>query len=473
MEERTARRRRIEVLTVLTAMLLLVMASASWAVVAGSGNSRLLVTQLSRSTGWSSGEGWVVANPVHPNVVTADWTSMPWPSPASTASGPGPHPMECGLGYSVDGGKTWVDSTLPPFQPDGLPANAGACVDPTLVTSPNGTLYAISNGGSVVPNAGSNQIPPSFCCTFTRSTDGGRTWSTPTRVATFLDEATRAPSTGTSTWAFDRPYLVIDPQTSTLYISISDDSLIERVVFASHDHGATWKGPYPLDPDDQSVWATVPAATHGMLAAAYVVDRSSKGYQLSRSPAVKCPQVCAVFETSVNDGQSWSRHVVPAAPVLAPGLDPLGPGVEVAADPTASGRYAVLVPATATTDQVWITTTGGSRWTRSLSIRVPGSDTFVKAWIAYGSTGALGVVYRDVHGDGSYDVKALVSTDRGRTFEGPVELSRGSAPADPPPQGSPGDDCACNLYLNATYLYTTWGDSRSGVLQVWFARYRY
>ena len=460
---------------VTTSSLVLVTASAGWSMRPGSPNSSLYVTQLSKSAGWSSGEGWVVADPKNPNVVTADWTSIPWLSATSTLSGPGPHAMQCGLGRSTDGGRTWTESTLPPFQPDGLPANAGACIDPTLVTDSSGTLYAVSNGGSVVPDAGSREVPPSFCCTFTRSTDGGRTWSAPTRVATFADEVANGASGGPLTWAFDRPYLIIDPQTSTLYASTSDDSHVERVVYSSHDRGTTWSGPYALDPDDQSVWADTLSAAHGVLAVAYSVDPKSSGYETASSPVVRCARVCAVFETSTDGGYTWHRRVLPAPQVVsaASGIGPTAAGLQVAADPSRVGHYAVLLPATASSEQVWITSNDGAAWTRVLTISAAGADTIAKPWIAYGPTGALGVVFRDVHGDGSYDVKAVVSASGGQTFEGPVELSRGTAPADPPPQGTPGDDCACNLFLDAHYLYTTWGDSRGGDLQVWFARLRY
>ena len=67
---------------------------------------------------------------------------------------------------------------------------------------------------------------------------------------------------------------------------------------------------------------------------------------------------------------------------------------------------------------------------------------------------------------------ADVSADGGETFGGSVDLTRQSAPPDVVP-GAPGDGCACNVYLDGRYLYTTWGDSRTGERQVWFARYRW
>ena len=442
--------------------------------VAAQGSSgRLLVTQLSKSTAWSSGEGWVVASPANPQVLTATWTSFPWKSPGAIATGPAVHPIQCGTGYSTDGGQHWVEGTLP-FEPESLPVNPpGACVDPTLAVDSKGTLYAMSNGGSTLPGVGSGHPGlASFCCDLSASSDGGRTWSPPKRVATFEQAPEATAETGSPDLTFDRPWLIVDPKTDALYGTTSDDSLVERVVFASHDHGATWTTPRPLDPDDQSVWADVPSAANGVLAVAYIVDPNSKGYKLAPAPAVKCSQVCAVLETSTDDGKTWARHVIPARQVTSSsGFGPEAPGLEVAADPSTPGRYAVLLPVNASSDEVWVTTDGGAAtWARTLTISGSSGDSVTKPWIAYGPTGALGVVWRSVHSNRSYEVNAVVSTNGGSTFGAPVRLSPGAGPADTPPEGTPGDDCACNLHLSNEYLYTTWGDSRSGSLQIWFAR---
>jgi LPXTG-motif cell wall-anchored protein len=177
-----------------------------------------------------------------------------------------------------------------------------------------------------------------------------------------------------------------------------------------------------------------------------------------------------VLETSADDGKTWSRHVVPAASVAAAGGFG-GAGIHVAADPSARGRYAVLVPATASLAEIWVTSDSGTTWTRALSIGGAGSDTVTKPWIAYGPTGTLGVVWRNMHSDNRYDVYATVSADGGKTFNPKIELTPGSAPPDNSP-GPLGDDCACNLALNNDYIYTTWADSRNAHRQVWFASYR-
>lgn len=468
----TGRRRLSALLVGVTAIVIMGPAAASRGLTSGNANSRLLVTQVSKGTDWSSGEGWVVANQKNPRHLTVDWTALPFNSLAAVDTPPGPRPIECGVAYSNDGGVTWVDGTLP-FQPVDLPSNPGGCADPTLVEGSDGTLLALHNGGSLVAGTETDSLGLASLVTLSVSHDGGRNWSAPTKVWSFEDSPKDTAASGSPDFAFDRPWLAIDPETSTLYASISDDALVERVVLASHDHGATWSTPYPLDPDHQSTWGEGISAANGVLAAAYSVDPSSKGYKAALSPAVKCDQVCAVFETTNTDGKTWVRHVLPASPVLSSSPVPTASGLEVAADPSIKGRYAVLVPATAGLQEVWVTSDSGATWTRTLNIRGSGSDTLVKPWIAFGTTGALGLVWREIHMDHSYEIYAIVSKDGGKTFGQPVELAPGPAPPDTPPQGTPGDDCACNLYVNGQYLYTTWGDSRSGNLQVWFARYRY
>jgi len=148
------------------------------------------------------------------------------------------------------------------------------------------------------------------------------------------------------------------------------------------------------------------------------------------------------------------------------------PGVEIAADPSTTGRFAVLVPTSPSRLEIWITRDTGAHWQRTRTINARGGDTLSKPWVSFGPTGALGVVWREEHADSSYDVYADVSADRGTTFGGGVNLTAQSAPPDVVP-GAPGDDCACNLYLTSRYLYTTWGDSRTGQRQLWFARYRW
>jgi hypothetical protein len=434
----------------------------------------VLISQVSKLADWSSGEAWVVSNPRQPRQLTAVWTTFPYKALGSAvSSAPGPHPVACGVGFSADGGRTWRETTIP-FQPTAVPSNAGGCADPTLVAARNGTLYSVFNGGSLVPGAGGTGAGLPNLVSFSLSRDGGRTWRTPTRVWSVDEAPANSALTGSLDFAFDRAWLVLDESTSTLYTSVSDDVYVERVVMASHDNGRTWSTPRPLDPDGQSVWADSISAAHGVLAAAYSVDPDSPTYRAAATPAVRCERVCAVFETSTDDGKSWKRHVLPAQHINVSTVNVAlsSPGVQVAADPSTRGRYAMLVPATSSTSELWLTQDSGRSWQRTLTMSAAAGESVSKPWVAFGRNGDLGTVWRVEHANGSYDVYADVSTDGGRTFAPAVKLTDRPAPPDVMP-GAPGDDCACNLTVDGTHLYTTWGDSRTGQRQVWFARYRY
>ena len=144
----------------------------------------------------------------------------------------------------------------------------------------------------------------------------------------------------------------------------------------------------------------------------------------------------------------------------------------VAADPTTPDRFAVLLTRGTATLEVWITTdAGAANWTKTNVFTAESGDSFSRPWIAFGPTGALGVVWRSHNTDGSYDVDAVVSQDGGSIFDAPVRLTAARGPA---PAGSLGaDDCACNLHLTDTTISTTWGDWTTGRRELWFGSFDY
>lgn len=143
---------------------------------------------------------------------------------------------------------------------------------------------------------------------------------------------------GPSVIGCDRPLIGSDPNTGTIYASCSDHgdqsggegqsdweaffalcrsnvfssgittNCGRRYISASHDHGKTWT---PWEPEDGAGWPAsytgafdgIPVGAHGVLATAYVAGAA---------PGSDCTQ-CAVFETSTNDGKTWSRHLIPGA----------------------------------------------------------------------------------------------------------------------------------------------------------------
>src|SRR5262249_3154621 len=155
-------------------------------------------------------------------------------------------------------------------------------------------------------------------------------------------------------------------------------------------------------------------------------------YQATPSPAMRCSHVCAVFETSTDNGKHWKRHALPAQHIATSTVNVAltSPGIQVAADPATKGHFAVLLPATASSSEVWVTPEAGRSWKRSLTIAAPAGATVSKPWVSFGRNGALGVVWRVEHSDNTYDVYADVSSDGGSSFGAAVRLTRKSAPPD-------------------------------------------
>jgi hypothetical protein len=142
-----------------------------------------------------------------------------------------------------------------------------------------------------------------------------------------------------------------------------------------------------------------------------------------------------------------------------------------AADPSRPGRYAVMVldPSQAHL-LVYVTTDSGGSWRGPATLGEQGGEKRYLPWIAYGPTGALGVVWRTAYADGSYAAWAAVAPRGGTRFARPVRLSSARSPG--PVSQLAGDD-ASDVALDARYLHAAWGDRRGGTLGVHYGRYRF
>lgn len=376
-------------------------------------------------------------------------------------------------------------------------------VDPAVAIDSSGLFIAHSSTGGYLPLDG---------FWITTSTDEGKTWGPPVQTFTYPQLSKGTPI------AWDRPWLATDLTTDAVYASIAvhteqpgadgtDASTLvgyagchatvftnaflpcgRRYVSASHDHGHSFGPPHPIDSADYPDTITggfsgIPTASHGTLATAYYA---------SAAPGHRCP--CLVFETSADDGATWSRRVVPGAkpvvgtgpttifddkPQRAPYLSPLindTPSVELgpydAADPTRPGRFAAMMQDSARTAlAVYETTDGGRTWQGPKMLRSGRGDAIDRPWLAFTTSGALAAFWRSDHqleGD-PYDVWVAASPSGTLAFTSPVRLSRGLAPG----SRNISDDNS-SVTGDANHLDATWGDTRSGgQVEPWFGSYRY
>jgi hypothetical protein len=296
----------------------------------------------------------------------------------------------------------------------------------------------------------------------------------------------------------DRPWLSSDPSTGTLYVSFTDHAdnsggaswrswelgwlgckatVLVNPVFAcgrqyvasSHDSGRSWSAFVAFDSADFPAGATGgfsggPVASAGVLATAYVAGGA---------PGGACDG-CVIFETSRDDGVSWTRRRVPASVGAATVLTTDASTLFVpyaAADPSRPGRFAVMLfDAAQRLLLVFVTADAGATWLGPARLAEADGLKRYDPWIAYGPTGALGVLWRTAYQDGSYAAWAAVAPAGDARFARPVRLS--SAPSPGPVNQLAADD-ASSVALDAQYLHAAWGDRRTGKLGIRYGRYHY
>jgi hypothetical protein len=247
-----------------------------------------------------------------------------------------------------------------------------------------------------------------------------------------------------------------------------------QYVTSSRDGGRTWKPFVPVDSADAPAdhtngFAGIPVARAGVLATAYLAGKA---------PGSSCT-TCLVFQTSRDDGTTWTRHVVPAsvdgASLGAHVLNPLAISSSLAfepylaQDPSRPGRYAVMFFDSQQKGLlVYVTADSGASWTGPARLAEPGGVQRWLPWIAYGPGGALGAMWRTTGADGSYTVWAAVSPSGTTAFARPLRLSSKTSPG--PVSQVAGDD-ASFVALDGSTLHAVWGDRREGSLGIHYARY--
>jgi hypothetical protein len=285
---------------------------------------------------------------------------------------------------------------------------------------------------------------------------------------------------GRNTGHTDRLFVTVDAGTGTVYGSATDFPRFVRWVVASHDGGATFGPPRAIDstlyPQVQGEQAGdyVPAAANGVVAFAYVA---------AATPSGGCP--CGIFETSRDDGATWTRHPAPF------------PANWVAADQSHPGRFAIMsgqgvtaTPAYPGAIAVSTTDDSGQTWSKPVLLGQPAVHPEIQPWIGYSPTGVLGVGYKTLDSglisqpqffadilsgnlSSSYDFWTAVSFDNGLTFSSPLRVSNAASP----PGNGAGNDDFSNVAVDDQYLYAAWGDQRTsptnpapGPVGVYFAR---
>lgn len=398
-----------------------------------------------------------------------------------------------GVAYTRDGGSTWHHVAVPNIGDNVV----SALPDGTfLFSSIDGNVHASLDGGRTWVKVGNwvGAIADTFYAAFPQlpypaNVGGGdvvrQIACDAPSVAGAGPAGVGSDQPGVTLLGCDRPWLATDPQTGRSFLSFSvhtdasggpsnpldfpsDESALgchvssgsspfqcgRQYVSASGNGGRTWSSFVPMDSQAYPAagtngWSGGPVASFGTLATAYIATGAG------------CASACIVFETSLDDGRDWQRHLVAPVAMPVPGAGGASTSINfepyTAADPSRPGRFAVLAfDRTQKHLLVYVTSDNGRSWERT-ALSEPGAGVARwTPWIDFGPSGALGAMWRTSYGDGSFDVWAAVAPRGDTRFAAPVRLSSSRSPG----PVAPGGDDASDVVLTGTTLYATWGDQR-------------
>lgn len=455
------------------------------------------------------GEPEIGQDPIHPltlvvscmssaglNYQTAQPSSfLTWSYTDVTRSGQWHQP--CYVFVSRDGGQRWER-----VRPDPLNSEVvGGCSDPMVQAGPHGELYLGGDGAHypvtgkyapVISQPGPKPVPREpLGIVFTRSLDGGHTWSPPIIIPT----------------ANDRPWWTVDQSTGVLYnvsgcgsydpvtkIGPYGCTPSSRNLAVSIDQGRTWEPKVDvfntLPPTTvltrgrlHDIGGGVIAAAQGVLATAGVQGGSADPDENHDS---NTPGGTSYFKYSTDEGTTFTQRPLPLSGATG---CPTPSVAGFAADPSHRGRFTVLITCSRVPRSLRVFVTGdlGAKWAEVATLAyVPAPDyrgtpsdfDVNRPWIAYGPTGALAVMWRQAYGTastppfaslqpGPQDVFVAIARD-GQHFGEPLRVNRAASPP-PDPRMFFGDDTS-HVLVDAQHAYVVWGDWRSGELQTWFRK---
>jgi hypothetical protein len=370
-------------------------------------------------------EPQVAVNPASSLDVVGVWQQDRW-------SNGGAHGLVAG--FSLDGGSTWGETTLPfsgcapnaildPFT--GTPYNRAS--DPWVSIGPDGTAYA---AGLLATNSTDGGNNDTAVATVT-STDGGRKWGNP-RIE-MADQGT-TPIFEVTHFFNDKESITADPvHAGTAYVvwdrlqapSFTPDAALNARAFRgpawfskTSDGGRTWSTARPIfDPGQNSV----------TIGNTIVVDpRTGKLYdffeQLSTTGSPKfTPRGFSVsFISSSDGGATWSKASVVSNEVTVLDVDPnTGAALRteetlpsVAIDSATGELYVVWEDARftgGTVNQVVISssTNGGATWSSPARVSTPSGTPAFTPTVAVNAGGTVGVSYYDMRNLSSNNTSTL------------------------------------------------------------------
>ncbi|MBL7909790.1 MAG: T9SS type A sorting domain-containing protein [Bacteroidia bacterium] len=399
-------------------------------------------------------EPFMAINPTNTQNIVVGWMALD----ASTG-----YKMAIKTKASFDGGTSWANQNIQPHF-----SSTWNSADVSMHFTNDGMLH--------LTYVDFRQSPDSGGVFYTHSIDGGVTWIAPIQVWNGnTEDAAKRP--------FDRPWIVADNSGSinnkVLYLTtkpapwITSPSNRPYLKFSA-DSGQTWSTYRYIDTTNYLVGSyTSPMASPavgptGAFFAAY------PSYNISQSPFLKF-----FLAKSNNRGGTFTYSDIIVSPTIAAQPN-YKKAWHLAANPANSNQLAFAYIGSAYGDpDVFITTTnnGGSTW----SSPVRANDDAISngkgqdlVWISYSNIGTLLATWRDrrnAAGTGfsqPTDIYYTTSSNNGASFKTNKPLTSYTLPHDTALLLSD-NAFMCSQMLNGN-VYATWGDVRTGNLNIFFTK---
>jgi hypothetical protein len=353
-------------------------------------------------TGWlyrhSEAEPYLAVDPNRPDVMVAGWHQDRWSNGGA---------QSLGAAFSSDGGQSWTQVTIPFTRCSGAaPRSAGdyeRASDPWISFGPDGTAHYMSLSIDHSVNANAMLVA--------RSTDGGRTWSAPTVIwrSPAQDAVLRSLLHDKNSLTAD-PF---DAQRVYASWTVFRNGSTSLTFSRSTDGGLTWSPPRPIATYGMTEKTTLVVFRQGaqivVLPDGTLIDAFYRILFDVRTGEVTTEQ--AVLR-SFDQGMHWTRQDVPVASfgnVFAQDIErgiPLrdanglpsiavnrrsGELYMVWQDAGFTGRAAVAISRSAD---------GGATWStpRQVNLLAPAAQAFLPT-VAVNANGSVGVMYYDFRND--------------------------------------------------------------------------